>query len=59
MPSKLQAMWDLVTGELENCTVDRVRRLFFEMTPAKADKAITIDHEWNYSLPELLRADDC
>ena len=56
MPSKLEAVWNLVTGGLKNCNVKSVRRLFFEFTPAEEDRAALVDHEWNSSLPELLRA---
>ena len=56
LPSKFAAMWDLVTGGLENCDVKAIRKLFFEYTPAEEDRAIPVDMQWNYTLEELLRA---
>ena len=56
VPNKLGAMWDLITGGLENTDIKSVRKLFFEFTPVDEDRAAPIDMEWNYSLPELLNA---
>ncbi|BDA51433.1 hypothetical protein COCOBI_18-3110 [Coccomyxa sp. Obi] len=55
VPSKLQAMWELVTGGLENCTIDQVRQLFFEMQTPDVVDARLVDPHWNQSLDELLQ----
>lgn len=56
VPNKMGAMWDLITGGLENTDIKSVRKLFFEFTAVDEDRAAPVDMEWNYSLAELLNA---
>ncbi len=43
VPAKLVAMWELVTGGVQNATIQQIRALFFEMTPAEEDRARHVD----------------
>ena len=54
VPSKLDAMWSLVTGGVQNATIQQIRALFFEMTPVEEDRARIVDAEWTYPLEEVL-----
>ena len=53
VPAKLEAMWELVTGGVQNATIQQIRALFFEMTPAEEDRARHVDLQWGYSLEEV------
>ena len=56
VPSKLEAMWSLITRGVRNTTIHQIRALFLElhhMTPVEEDRARIMDAEWTCSVGEV------